>query len=340
MEVNYPLRVIKKMMVKNIKLFFSIFLSVIFLSHANAVCKKDGGKLYTSGAAAAPVQDVGDAFGDSCNDVPDVYQIGFYRMSMCSENPDPVGAANPDFSSCQDMLADTGALTTVEISGTSESTLSVPEFTIAPGSYGYMVARLSAKLGIKHAFEATAKVVSNSAPAVTRAAGSYCWTVNNFITGVDNTPDIVTSFGTTKNADVLDHSNFACSDTASDMSKAEFTYEIVYVNDDSGCGGFKGNGDRETFPGNVGNGIATSRMMQNATTSALNCADASSILWTVALDTPHIVTTESNFQMNFKTTDAISIDFDNGAVGEPGIRKAGANPIQANLTVSEPSAPE
>ena len=60
----------------------------------------------------------------------------------------------------------------------------------------------------------------------------------------------------------------------------------------------------------------------------------------VALDTPHIVTTESNFQMNFKTTDAISIDFDNGAVGEPGIRKAGANPIQANLTVSEPSAPE
>ena len=121
-------------------------------------------------------------------------------MSLCSENPDPVGAAQPDFSSCQDMLADTGASTTVEISGTSESTLSVPDFTIAPGSYGYMVARLSAKLGIKHAFEATTKVVSNSAPGVTRAAGSYCWTVNNFITGVDNTPDIVTSFGTTVNA--------------------------------------------------------------------------------------------------------------------------------------------
>ena len=340
MEVNYPLRVIKKMMVKNIKLFFSIFLSVFFLSHANAVCKKDGGKLYTSGAAGAPVQDVGDAFGDSCNDVPDVYQIGFYRMSLCSENPDPVGAANPDFSSCMDMLTDTGALTTVEISGTSESTLSVPEFTIAPGSYGYMVARLSAKLGIKHAFEATTKVVSNSAPGVTRAAGSYCWTVNNFTTGVDNTPGIVTPFGTTANADVLDHSNFACSDTASDMTKAEFTYEIVYVNDDGGCASFKANGDRETFPGNVGNGIATSRMMQNATTSAFNCANASSILWTVALDTPHIVTTESNFQMNFKTTDAISIDFDNTAVGEPGIRKAGANPIQANLTVSEPPAPE
>ena len=165
--------------------------------------------------------------------------------------------------------------------------------------------------------------------------------MNNFITGVDNTPGIVTPFGTTANADVTDHSNFACSDTASDMSKAEFTYEIVYVNDDSGCGAFDGvMGIETTFPGNVGNGIATSRMMQNATTSATHCADASSILWTVALDTPHIVTTESNFQMNFKTTDAISIDFDNGAVGEPGIRKAGANPIQANLTVSEPSAPE
>ena len=54
MEVNYPLRVIKKMMIKTVlKLFFSIFLSVIFLSHANAVCKKDGGKLHTSGSILA-----------------------------------------------------------------------------------------------------------------------------------------------------------------------------------------------------------------------------------------------------------------------------------------------
>ena len=54
----------------------------------------------------------------------------------------------------------------------------------------------------------------------------------------------------------------------SDMSKAEFAYEIVYVNADAGCGAFDAaDGDRTTF-GNVGNGIATSRMMQNATTSA------------------------------------------------------------------------
>ena len=330
------------MMVKNIKLFFSIFLSVIFLSHANAVCLKiDGGKLYTSGAAAAaPVQDGSDPFGDSCNDVPDVYQIGFYRMSMCSENPDPVGAANPDFSSCQDMLADTGALTTVEISGKSESTLSVPEFTIAPGSYGYMVARLSAKLGIKHAFEATTKVVSFRAPGVARAAGSYCWTMNKFITGIDNpNPDIVTPFGTTVNAGATDQSTFDCSDTENDMSNAEYAYEIVYVNADAGCGAFDAaDGDRTTF-GNVGNGIATSRMMQNATTSATACGNVDSILWTIALDEPYTVTTESNFQLNFKTTDSISIDFDGGA-GRPTLIKAGANPIQANLTVSEPPAPE
>ena len=68
-------------------------------------------------------------------------------------------------------------------------------------------------------------------------------------------------------------------------------------------------------------------------------ADVDSILWTVALDEPYTVTTESNFQLNFKTTDAISIDFDGGA-GGPYLIKAGANPIQANLTVSEPSAPE
>ena len=323
-----------------LKLFF-IFLSMTFLSHANAVCKKDGGKLFTSGSNPGnPVENLGEGFRDSCSDVPDFYQIAFYRMSLCSENPDPVGAAQPDYSSCQDMLTDTGVATTVEISGTSQSTLSVPDFTITPGRYGYMIARLSARLGIKHAFEATTKVVSFSAPGVARAAGSYCWTMNKFITGVDNpNPDIVTPFGTTVNAGATDQSTFDCSDTASDMSKAEFAYEIVYVNADAGCGAFDALvGDRRTF-GNVGNGIATSRMMQNATDSATACGDVDSILWTIALDEPYTVTTESNFQLNFKTTDSISIDFDGGA-GVPTLVKAGANPIQANLTVSEPSAPE
>ena len=323
-----------------LKLFF-IFLSMTFLSHANAVCKKDGGKLFTSGSNPGnPVENLGEGFRDSCSDVPDFYQIAFYRMSLCSENPDPVGAAQPDYSSCQDMLTDTGVATTVEISGTSQSTLSVPDFTITPGRYGYMIARLSARLGIKHAFEATTKVVSFRGPGVARAAGSYCWTMNKFITGVDNpTPDIVTPFGTTVNAGATDQSTFDCSDTASDMSKAEFAYEIVYVNADAGCGAFDALvGDRRTF-GNVGNGIATSRMMQNATDSATACGDVDSILWTIALDEPYTVTTESNFQLNFKTTDSISIDFDGGA-GRPTLIKAGANPIQANLTVSEPPAPE
>ena len=330
------------MMIKKqyLKLFF-IFLSMAFLSHANAVCKKDGGKLFTSGSNPGnPVENLGEGFRDSCSDVPDFYQIAFYRMSLSSENPDPVGAAQPDYSSCQDMLTDTGVATTLEISGTSQSTLSVPDFTITPGRYGYMIARLSARLGIKHAFEATTKVVSFRAPGVARAAGSYCWTMNKFITGVDNpTPDIITPFGTTVNAGATDQSTFDCSDTENDMSNAEYAYEIVYVNADAGCGAFDiADGDRTTF-GNVGNGIATSRMMQNATTSATACGNVDSILWTIALDEPYTVTTESNFQLNFKTTDSISIDFDGGA-GRPTLIKAGANPIQANLTVSEPPAPE
>ena len=56
--------------------------------------------------------------------------------------------------------------------------------------------------------------------------------------------------------------------------------------------------------------------------------------------TPHIRDNGIKFSMNFKTTDAISIDFDGGAGVSQAYDKAGANPIQANLTVSEPSAPE
>ena len=76
-------------------------------------------------------------------------------------------------------------------------------------------------------------------------------------------------------------------------------------------------------------------MMQSATTSATSCANTNSILWTIDLTIPLVVTETSNFLMNFRTTDAVSIDFDGDAVGDPLIIKVGADPIQAYLTVTD-----
>ena len=314
-------------------LFISLLFSLLFITKANATCEMTGDALNTSNGVGTPVNDVGDAgIGDACNYVPDTYQVEFYRMSLCTSNPDVAGEAQPDLSSCVDMLAETGATTQVNIVGTTETSLDVPDFTIPAGTYPYMVARLSARLGIKHAFEATTPVAW--ANGSVQDPGTYCWTVNNVLTGIDNRDGQITPFGTTVNAGGADQSNMQCSNTASDVSNAEFSYEVVYVNDENGCASFDFNDGDRADAGNVGNGEGVSRMMQSATTSATSCENTNSILWTIDLTTPLVVTETSNFVLNFRTTDAVSIDFDGGAEVNPQIIKVGADPIQAYLTVN------
>ena len=314
-------------------LFISLLISILFITKANATCEMTGEALNTSNGVGTPVNDVGDmGVGDACNYVPDTYQVEFYRMSLCTSNPDVAGEAQPDLSSCVDMLAETGETTQVNIVGTTETSLDVPDFTIPAGTYPYMVARLSARLGIRHAFEATTPVAW--ANGSVQDPGTYCWTVNNVLTGIDNATSQSTPFGTTVDAGSADQSNMQCSNTSTDVNNAEFSYEVVYVNDDSGCGGFDASDGDRADAGNVGNGEGISRMMQSATTSATSCANTNSILWTIDLTTPLVVTETSNFVMNFRTTDAVSIDFFGGAIADPRIVKVGADPIQAYLTVN------
>ena len=313
-------------------LFISLLISLLFITKANATCEMSGEALNTSNGPGTPVNDSDIGVGDACNYVPDTYQVEFYRMSLCTSNPDVAGEAQPDLSSCVDMLAETGETTQVNIVGTTETSLDVPDFTIPAGTYPYMVARLSARLGIRHAFEATTPVAW--ANGSVQDPGTYCWTVNNVLTGIDNASSQSTPFGTTVDAGSADQSNMQCSNTSTDVNNAEFSYEVVYVNDDSGCGGFDASDGDRADAGNVGNGEGISRMMQSATTSATSCANTNSILWTIDLTTPLVVTETSNFVMNFRTTDAVSIDFNGGASDNPLIVKVGADPIQAYLTVN------
>ncbi len=313
-------------------LFISLLISLLFITKANATCEMSGEALNTSNGPGTPVNDSDIGVGDACNYVPDTYQVEFYRMSLCTSNPDVAGEAQPDLSSCVDMLAETGETTQVNIVGTTETSLDVPDFTIPAGTYPYMVARLSARLGIRHAFEATTPVAW--ANGSVQDPGTYCWTVNNVLTGIDNASSQSTPFGTTVDAGSADQSNMQCSNTSTDVNNAEFSYEVVYVNDDSGCGGFDASDGDRADAGNVGNGEGISRMMQSATTSATSCENTNSILWTIDLTTPLVVTETSNFVMNFRTTDAVSIDFNGGASDNPLIVKVGADPIQAYLTVN------
>ena len=148
------------------------------------------------------------------------------------------------------------------------------------------------------------------------------------------------AFGDTVSNGASDRSNMNCSNNTSGLSMAEFSYEVVNVNHASGCPSFDAaTGDKITGF-DVGNGTATSMMMKNATTIAAACTEGTSIFWLIALDEPYVITENSNFLMNFRTTESVSIDFDSIGVTEPTILKVGANPIQAFLTVTEPTGDE
>ena len=154
-------------------------------------------------------------------------------------------------------LAETGETTQVNILGTTSTTLDVPDFTIPPGTYTYMVTRLSSKLGIKHAFEATTAVAYGDNSGVTQSPGTYCWTVNNVLTVISN-ENVMTPIGITIDAGATNRSNMQCSNTEADMRKAEFSYELIYVNNDNGCNSFDASDRDRADVGNVGNGEGVS----------------------------------------------------------------------------------
>ena len=49
---------------------------------------------------------------------------------------------------------------------------------------------------------------------------------------------------------------------------------------------------------------------------ATACTNSAKILWTTTLTTPYVITADSTYQLNMKTTDSVSIDFDSGVVDE------------------------
>ena len=323
-------------MVKYIIYLLKLFLFLLIYSNSYATCTYNGTVLNTSNGAGTPVNDSSEGVGEQCDDMPNFYSLDFYRMSLCSANVNPVGGA-ADFSSCTDMLNVDTPINAV-INRTAETSLNAPDFTLQSGTYGYMVAIISSKMGIKHSFEVNTAVDTYDSGSALNGAGTYCWTKNNFLSTITNEAGVVTPHGTTVNGGISDISNFECSNTASDVSNAEFTYEAISVLDGDGsscAGGLGANGDRVSM-GLLGTGLTTGRLLQDdGETNATDCTNSAKILWVIELTNPVTITPTSQITMFFKTTDSVSIDFDSSAIVNPILLKAGANPPQAYISASE-----
>jgi len=305
-------------------------ISVIFSTSADASCRYNSGLLdVQSGNQQYQVYDdaiAGGRYVDACNDTPDEYEITFYKLGLCTATT----AAN-DLSSCQYIVDNSAGVTHVIKKGTSGA-MAIPEFSIDNGTYTHMVVLISNKLGIKHSFTAT-----NSLTGVSSSTGSTCWTSVAGPSAYTN-EQFTSPHGTTSadSAQLI-----KCGAAAA--SAPVFSYEVINKLTGEECSdSWAANGDYSDF-GSVGNGNAEVSLLKTDNSFATACTDAARILWTTTLTTPYVVTADSTFQLNMKTTDSVSIDFDSSLVDEDdedsggannNIMKMGADPVQLYLTVT------
>ena len=314
----------KTLNLNKILLLISLFLiSAVFTTAADASCRyTDAGLLDVavdgSGNADAPVYETAySQRSDACSDTPDEYEITFYKLGLCTATT----AAN-DLSSCQYIVDNAAGVTHAIIAGTSGA-MAIPEFSIDNGTYTHMLVLVSNKLGIKHSFTA-----SNSLTGASSSAGTSCWTS---VAG----PSAYTNeqFTSPHGATTADGTQLISCGAAS-ASAPVFSYEVINKLTGEECtDSWVANGDYSDF-GTVGNGTAEVSLLKTDNSFATACTDAARILWTTTLTTPYVVTANSTFQLNMKTTDSVSVDFSNDE-NDNNIIKMGADPIQLYLTVTE-----
>ena len=320
----------KTLNLNKLTILISLFLiSVVFSTGANATCKEDAdGKIISvSGNSETQVIDVGaqgERAYDSCTQTPDAYKLTFYKLGLCTAD-----TSFNDLSSCQFVINSAAGIEHTII-GTADTPFPIPEFVIDPGTYPYMVVLISAKLAVKHGFQAT-----NAIDGVT-GSGVYCWTSNTGYTGYTS------ESGTT----VTGHGNSTSGGTqmlecGAAAGTAVFTHEVINkLNGETCSATWVANGDRwpvvneDNEVVTVGNGTAVVNLLTSTDGFSTSCANVYKILWTTNLTTPQVVTENSSFGLSVRTTNAISIDFDGGSDNKD-IIKAGADPVQLFLTVTD-----
>ena len=316
----------KTLHLNKIIILIGLFLiSIAISTGVDASCRYNSGLLdVQSGNQEYQVYDdaiAGGRYVDACNDTPDEYEITFYKLGLCTAT----SAAN-DLSSCQYIVNNTSGVEHVIKVGTSGA-MAIPEFSIDNGTYTHMVVLISNKLGIKHSFTAT-NTLTGVAVGGTATTGTSCWTS---VAG----PSAYTNeqFTSPHGATTADGAQLIQCGTAA-ASAPVFSYEVINKLTGEECSdSWVANGDYSDF-GSVGNGNAEVSLLKTDNSFATACTDAARILWTTTLTTPYVVTADSTFQLNMKTTDSVSIDFSNDE-NDNNIMKMGADPIQLYLTVTD-----
>ena len=265
--------------------------------------------------------------GDQCQEIPDNYLIKFFKMGICTADPINAAGQDPDFSSCSFMLDNADGIDHV-IKMPNEGSLPTGEFSIPPGTYTHMVGVLSNRFGIKHT-----ETFSEALRGLT-GTGTTCWSIADKVTAytneaVNNTTNTHDAQATNSapSTNVLECGTAAAADPG-------FSYEVINVFSDA-CSSFDGywnTGGGRT----MSNGTAEARLLQTDNSAATACTDGTKMLWVVEWTTPKTITKSSQFSLEFKLTNSVSVDL--GAAGSVGQAvKMGADPVTSILEVTEPN---
>ena len=311
------------MILRITSIFILLFLMILMASPAQGACLRNAaGAIIVDADNSSRMVTDSQGLTDQCSEIPDSYLIKFFKMGICTADP-----ITPDFSSCSFFLENANGIDHV-IKMPNEGALPTGDFDIPPGTYTHMVGVMSNRFGIRHT-----ETFSEALRGLT-SSGTTCWSIADKVTAYTNeTVDNTTNTHDTTATDNPPSTNVLECGSASDADPG-FSYEVINVFSDE-CSSFDGywnTGEGRT----MSNGTAEARLLKTDETAATACTDATKMLWVVEWTNPVKVTPASQFSLEFKLTNSVSVDL--GTDGSTGYAvKMGADPVTSILTVTEPS---
>jgi hypothetical protein len=300
-----------------------IILALLMANPTQAACSRNAaGAIITDADGGSAMVTNDGTLGDQCQEIPDNYLIKFFKFGICTADP-----IAPDFSSCSFMLNDDNGVDHI-ISMPNEGSLPTGDFDIPPGTYTHMVGVLSNRFGIRHT-----ETFTEALRGLT-GTGTTCWSIADKVTNytnetVNNTTD---THDATATDNAPDTNTLECGTAGA--ADPGFSYEVINVFSDA-CSSFDGywnTGGGRT----MSNGTAEARLLQTDNSAATACTDGTKMLWVVEWTTPKTITKSSQFSLEFKLTNSVSVDL--GAAGSVGQAvKMGADPVTSILTITEPN---
>ena len=307
--------------------FLLIFIVISSLTSINAkaetetTCVRNASGEIIVTAQSDVVTDTDGNLGDACQEIPDVYRLQFYKVGLCTA--DPMASVQTDYSSCSFFLDSTSA-SVLDITMPASSSLPITSLP-AIGTYGYMVLLISNALQLQHT-----EVFSANVKGSDGVAGKYCSTNSNITSYSGTKTQGVIGNPVNPTLETLSTLGMTCGSTA---PTAQFTTEYMdnFADDPS-------NDFVADTPGayTLTGGTMKGRLTQVDNTTTATSVDNSERLAVVfTFTTPQTVTSASQYDLNFKIQDSVSVDLSyHSATTTIYAIKSGANPFQIYMGIS------